>query len=776
MAFDLPQQPLKTSLIQVALKAQVSISTQNLLRCAQQAPAVRGELGLEAVLERLLAGSGCTFRMLDAGSVEIVPIQPPPARAQVAEPVAAPIPSDPLDTVSPIIISATRQPTPADRLAYPVTAVPRASLAGEAIEDAADLALLTPSMTVTNLGPGRDKILLRGLSDGPLTGLTQSMVGLYLDDTRLTYNAPDPDLRMVDVSQVEVLRGPQGALYGAGSLGGVVQVVTAKPSTAERQAWLSTTGGATEGGDPSGNVEGMLNLPISEGSAVRLVGYRDELGGYVDDRALGVQNANRSVQTGWRLSGSLNLPHLWTLSAGLVAQDIETDDSQYVSGGLGAYGRDNRVREPQDNDFRLARVAVGGDLGWAKANWSTALIRHELDSRYDASAAPPVATPGAAITFDDMRAISSLVSEATLVSNPEATRRWLAGLFYSGTRQDSELLLSGANPTVVSFLESRRDRLNEIALFGQASTPLGSRLSLTLGGRVFVLSDRVSSMTSQPISGGGAQFAGGLNHVGLAPKLALAYQFASSSSLYFQAAEGYRSPGFNTTGTVGQVFSPLGGGDPERRYQGDELWSLEAGARLTLLGGRLNLNTAAFQVFWNDIQSDQLLPSGLPYTTNLGRGGNSGVELEGRYRAGALEMAGQLIINSPELESSGAGVSGDRDLALAEVPRASGGVSASYSWSLSAGRSLTLDGRINYVGRSYVVFVGAPPAPMGRFTTGRLAAIFETPRWRATLAVDNPSNSQGNTFSYGNPFTVRTMPQATPLRPRTWSFGVKVSY
>ncbi|MFH7396949.1 TonB-dependent receptor plug domain-containing protein, partial [Pseudomonas syringae group genomosp. 7] len=84
----------------------------------------------------------------------------------------------------------------------------------------ADIGFQVAGLTTTNLGPGRDKILLRGLSDGAFTGQTQSIVALYLDEVPITYNAPDPDLRLADLERVEVMRGPQGTLYGGGTIGG----------------------------------------------------------------------------------------------------------------------------------------------------------------------------------------------------------------------------------------------------------------------------------------------------------------------------------------------------------------------------------------------------------------------------------------------------------------------------------------------------------------------------------------------------------------------------
>src|SRR5205085_621294 len=101
-------------------------------------------------------------------------------------------------------------------------------------------------LTVTNLGPGRNKLFVRGLSDGAASGHAQAMVGLYFDDMRLTYNAPDPDLRLVDIDRVELLRGPQGSLYGSGSLGGVLQVVSNRPNATARSGFVSARAETTD--------------------------------------------------------------------------------------------------------------------------------------------------------------------------------------------------------------------------------------------------------------------------------------------------------------------------------------------------------------------------------------------------------------------------------------------------------------------------------------------------------------------------------------------------
>jgi outer membrane receptor protein involved in Fe transport len=243
-------------------------------------------------------------------------------------------------------------------------------------------------VAVTNLGSGRNKIFLRGLSDGSFTGKTQSTVGLYLDDVPITYNAPDPDLRLADIGRVEVLRGPQGTLYGSGSIGGIVRIVTAKPDFTAPSGSLSAEGMATQRGAPSSGLEGMFNLPLADGhAAIRAVLYGDERGGYINNPVLGLRDVNDSRRAGGRISGLAALPQDWTVEAGITHQVIETADSQYTQGLDGPLTRDASVREPHDNDFSEFGVTASHIGAAVDLKVSSALIDHILDTRYDATGA-----------------------------------------------------------------------------------------------------------------------------------------------------------------------------------------------------------------------------------------------------------------------------------------------------------------------------------------------------------------------------------------------------
>jgi outer membrane receptor protein involved in Fe transport len=722
----------------------------------------------------LLDGTGCTYRMIDPRAVEVVAVvaaTSPPILPR-AQPRPAPNPA--LDEV---LVVATRRPARAENLAYAVSLLDQRTLIQTDVQDVSALAGAAPSMTVTNLGPGRDKILIRGLSDGPLTGRTQATVGVYLDDVRLTYNAPDPDLRLTDMGQIEVLRGPQGALYGAGSLGGVVQLVTVQPMSGQFGGWVSASGGWTRNGDPSNALDGMVNLPLLGGrGALRLVGYREVEGGYIDDAALGLSNVNGMVRAGGRAAASLEIDDHWTIAAGLVGQGINSDDTQYAVAGQPPYTRRNQLREPHDNDFAEANLGLRGDFDSFDARWTTAFVRHRLYSRYDASAAPPVQSPPGPTAFDDEDAIQSVVSEATLSPRPSAPIQWLAGAFYSYTRQDIGLTLTSlAGAPLQLFGEERHDRLDEYALFGEAVLPLTHRVSFTVGGRAFLSDTEVRSGPGLAPAGPDPFF-GHFSHEGFAPKMMLSYQHSPGLLVYAQAAEGYRAGGINTTGVPGQVFSNDGGSEPNRFYQGDELWTLEAGVRASTEDGRIVVRSAIFRSAWSNIQSDQLLPSGLPFTANIGDGRNIGLEFEGRYAAGEFWLRGSFLIDSPELDRANPAFPARPDLGLAGVPGVQANASAHYAWPLAQGRRLELDGRYAYVGASHLTFDAVTSPRMGGYSTSRLATTLTDERWRLTLAAENLADTYANTFAYGNPFTLRTERQITPLRPTTVSLALSVAY
>lgn len=772
LPFAIPAGPLKAAATAFALQGRVSIDLSAAQRCGPS-PGYSGRADPDRVLKALLRGTGCEARLVAPRAYRITLAAPPPPPASVAPVLAEEAQTPPL---SELVIVATRRPALADRLAYSVSALDARAAAARGVHDVADLALTVPSMTVTNLGPGRDKVILRGLSDGPLTGQTQSMVGIYLDDVRLTYNAPDPDLLMVDVGQVEVLRGPQGALYGAGSLGGVLQLTTHRPDPEAFDAWASLSASTTHGGEPGGLASAMINMPLLNGrAAVRLVGYAERQGGYVDDLGQGWSDVNNTRRSGARFSARVELGADWTAETGVTSQWINSKDTQYAERDVGTYARRGRIAEPHDNDFLEVHVGARGGFLGQDAKLTLAAVRHDLSSRYDASAAPPVPVPsGAAVAFDDGDHVGAVVAEASLASRPASRIQWQVGAFLARTRQGRDgLIVLADQPAVPLARETRRDVLGEAALFGEAIGDLGRGWSLTLGGRLFATRSEASSRATS--AGAATLFRDVQNYVGFAPKAVVSFAPSATTLIYVQAAEGYRSGGFNTAVIPTQTFDTAGG-EPQRRYDGDELWSYEAGVKRSWLDGRLRLRTAVFLASWKDIQSDQLLPSGLPYTANLGDGRNIGLEFEGSYVHDGLRLDASFLLNHPELETVNIAFPGRKDLGLAGVPQGSASLAASYERSVGQGWRGSLDARATYVGHSRLSFDSATAPTMGGYVATRLAAGLWSDRLGLGLAVDNLFDSAGDTFAYGNPFKLKRSGQSTPQRPRTVSLEIRVRY
>jgi iron complex outermembrane receptor protein len=767
--FRLPSEPLAAALVRFAVQGGVSVGGLPAPGCVGRSRPVSGAMPPAQALAALLP-PGCGFEQVDARSFRIVsrPLAvavPPPARRPASD-GAAPTRLDEL------VVTAEKRATPISRSATAVSALTGEDITSLGASSYEEVAAQTVSVAVTNLGSGRNKIFVRGLSDGSFTGKTQSTVGLYLNDVPITYNAPDPDLRLADVARVEVLRGPQGTLYGSGSMGGIVRIVTARPDPTGLAAEVSAEGMLTQHGTPSSGVEAMFNAPLAQGrAAIRAVAYSDERGGYIDNPVLRLRDVNYSRRSGGRIAALVDLPGGWALEGGLAHQSIETADSQYTQGLDGPLTRDAAVREPHDNDFSeiSAEATHAGEAVDLKV--STAYIDHDLETRYDATGAFRAAggsrTGGA---FDESKRSRLWVTEGLLSSKAPGRLRWLAGAFVSTTNEtDAAQLVGVTPPEAARWIYRRRDLLSEAAAYGEVAYDLTSRLSVTVGGRWFAT--RVSThagafgLAQSPL----APIRGQLTDQGLAPKLRLSYAAASDMVVYAQMQEGYRAGGFN-------IPAAAGGGAPENvaaRFRPDHLWNYEIGASAPLFDHRLTLRGAIFHADWRGLLTDQRLASGLPMTVNIGDGSNTGVEAEAAWRPDEHFLArANLLLERPRITRASDVFPARRDIGLPGVPYDMGGAFVRYRWRLTPSLRAEVNGQLSYVGRSYLTFDGGSGNRMGGYGSGRVGAALSGEAWRLTAYIDNVTDETGNTFAYGNPFSRARATQATPLRPRTVGLGI----
>jgi iron complex outermembrane receptor protein len=760
-------------LIAFALQADISIG--GVSACVGRSRGLKGTFTIREGLERLTANA-CDFEIVDARTVRIVARQAP-TPAPSPRPAPRPLAQPTIALVSEVLVTATKRLEAANRIPASVSVVGADELDATGSIDASGATRQIAGVTMTNLGAGRDKILLRGLSDGAFTGRTRSTVGTFLDDAPITYNAPDPDLRLADVEAVEVVRGPQGALYGAGSLSGVYRIVTRKPKLGEFEGRISVLGAWTESGSPSRQVEGVLNLPIvGDRIAARLVAYHEVQGGYLDDINLRLTNVDRTNRDGARLAVKAQLSDNWTATLSGAVQRLGSNDTQYVTNSK-SLTRTNRVRENHDNNFVETALTVEGLGDWGRLQSSTAYVRHDFASQYDASAALSLFGDSEADfgVYEEAAKVEMFSQDLVLTSVDTGALRWLVGAYGSfsveKTPSTLDARVTGSTTPRRVYTEFRTDRRAGVALYGKASYDLAPGWTASAGARVFNIDLRTSSDVLVLNPAQSRAFVKKAQFQGWSPELSLQYEFASGDLVYLLGSEGYRSGGFNSGG----LTRP----SPSRSvFQPDRLRNYEAGAKLRLLDRKLDLRTAVFYDLWDDIQTDQYLsPSGLAYTANVGDGRNLGLEIEASWRPSPRwTLQANALFDSPKVTRVNPAFATRVQDCLPGVPDISFGSLTAYERPLTEEMSLLFTVEAGYVGRSRLTFDPALSPVMGGYFTGKLSAQIKTARWRVAAFIENPTNSQGDTFAYGNPFTFGQVRQVTPQRPRTLSLALTAAF
>ena len=762
MRFHVEPQSYPEALLDLAQQANVTLI--GAAACVGRSKdGVMGSFTVEQALARLLGDAPCTWRMIAPGAVEV-------SRHAKAE---APQLSPPV-TVSELLVTATKRVRNPRELAVAITAIPRGGVQATGASDAGEAASQFAGVLATNLGPGRNKLIMRGLSDGAYSGRARSTVATYLDDIPVNYNAPDPDLRLVDVERVEVARGPQGALFGAGSMSGVYRIVSRKPDLEQFSAELRASGAVTKGGEPSTALEGHMNyavLPYMLG--LRLSAYREIQGGYLDDIIQDKSNVDQTERRGARLIATFEPNDAWSVNLTVAGQHLRSDDTHYTAPGMGLK-RAVRTAEPHVNDIELATGTIKRTWGWGELTSSTGYVRHRYGSVYDATPTRTAYTDFAdKSVYGERTRTNLLVQDIVLASRGAGRFQWLAGVYgsYTTVKLTTEYLaqVPFAAPLVHVYGDDRSDFVREGAVYGEASYEFASGWTVAFGGRAFAIDTHTKSdVTSERFEPRSLDRTTTFN--GFSPKLSVQWQFADNNLLYAVVSEGYRAGGVNSGGAkelpvARQTFSP------------DRLVNYETGLKLTALSNRLSVNSAVFYNLWDDIQTDQFRDSGIAYTTNAGDARVMGLETEVSYRA---DNGFSAQLNGRLSRTRTSGVNPDFRPSLVNglpgAPAISGGALLSYQREVFGDWTLRLVGQATYVGHSRVTFDASQPR-MGGYARTRLSAemigVAGGFPVGAQIYVINPLDSFSDTFAFGNPFNPAQVRQVTPQRPVT--IGITLS-
>lgn len=751
---------LDRAVIALARAAGVDIvSTERGLHAVRTAE-LRGTLTVRQALDRLLAGSGFRAVASGPGSYRIVVAPPAPPPRPVARPAAPPPPEPaPAD----IVVTASKQRVPL--LRYPgsltlVSGVPRR--ANGATADLSQIAGQLPILQSTQLGLGRNKVFIRGIADSSFNGTTQSTASVYLDDVQLNASGPDPALRLYDMQAVEILEGPQGTLYGAGAIGGLLRLTTRAPVLDGFAGSASAGTTLTQGGAPGYDVALMANVPLVAGkAALRGVAYQVRDGGYIDAARRRVVDANHSDTTGARLALRVDPGSGWQIDASGAAQRVESADGQYGDVSRSPFAQRNYIAQPFFGRLLFGRVTIAKDWeSGLRLVSATGIADYRTVETFDATGfAAPVSRGAARYDLDNDKLLVS--QELRLSRSLDGGRSWLAGVSLLSDRSilTRSVGLGGAAIDIVGVTNVTRSASG----FGEVTARLWRDLSVTLGGRVTTARvDGEPSSTRRP-----GNYIKGRSTQRFDPTIALSYRIAPELAAFARYQTGFRTGGLAVAQGIGRVAN----------YDPDSIRFAEIGLRRLRSGVRgVSFAISGSTAAWSNIQADLINRRGQPYTTNLGDARIQTVEASFDWTPTTrLTIDGSALYTHNIVYGTIADQSRLNNRRLPQTPpfAAHGGVS--YRW--PEGRvTPRIAASADYVGRSVLGTGDLLDVSQGKYLTIGLTAGL---RWRGIdlgLGVENLTNTASNRFAFGNPFGLPGRNETTPLRPRNVRIGVSTAW
>jgi outer membrane receptor protein involved in Fe transport len=615
------------------------------------------------------------------------------------------------------------------------------------------------TVSSTYLGSGRNKLFIRGIADSSFTGPTQATVGEYLGDLRLSYNAPDPDLRLSDLERVEVLEGPQGTLYGAGSLGGIIRLVPNAPELGVTYGSAIVGGSLTQHGAAGGDANAVLNVPlVGDAAALRVTLDASTMGGYIDKPLLGRKNVNRTNILGGRGTVRVELSPGWTVDVVGLAQRNHALDSQYADRDGPPLTRAAAVPEGSDATYRQGQLVVSGELGGVKLRSTAGVTGQNLTERYDATA------PGGPARLFVQSNRTAMIADETRLWQPLGDRfGWLAGVSYTHNR----MLLRRKLGTVdlQTTTTGVRNTIDELTGYGEASVRITRGLIATAGGRV----------THSRLGGEGEDVAPAIALANLAitarrsetaflPSASLLAEVAPRTSLYMRYQESFRPGGLAIQN------------DFVRRFRSDHAATFEFGARHGRPGsGPFDLAASVSYTRWDHIQADFIDFAGLPSTANIGDGRVWTASLSGGVAlGGGLHVDGGVTFNDSHIDQPILPAFA-RTTQVPNVAGFAGRVGFDYGHAIGDKIDLTAKGWLSYVGRSRLGIGPELGERQGDYLDSGLTARVGRDNYGVSLTVTNIADTKGNRFALGTPFAVGR-DQITPLQPRTVRLGFDASF
>lgn len=727
-----------------------------------------------------------------------------------------------------VIVTATKRAQSLQEVGMSITAISERDIEDMGIDSYLDFAVRVPNLGTAFQSDGRfdaNSPSLRGIF-GSGDKSSSATTGFYIDDVPVTA-ALQP--RVLDLERIEVLRGPQGSLYGARSMGGTIRLITQQPSLDETSGSIHTSVSSVEDGGENYALDGSINMPLVEGKVgLRMAAYYGSISGIYDrvyepnwfnyqtgEIVTGTTPAfatNKDTDDEEYMGGQIALKFMvnddLSITPKYMYQRIEADGLPFAD--VDAENMETRrffdSEEPGEDEWWIASVVVNWSVGAGDITSTTAYYEREtsefeeehtfLDFIYGAAVGIPI-TPLES-TLETTSEYQNFTHETRFTSSSDGPINYTVGLFYGDSefiRGYPPALQPGVNdalnnfigapadivPGDLIFITEQPEQVEELAIFGEVTWDVTEQLALTAGGRWYDTSVSFSSVSDGFANGGPSEFAGKQSESGFNPKIMASFDASDSVNLYASASKGFRIGGVN-----GQISPTLCGDeldrvglDPDslRTYDSDELWSYEVGVKSRLADNRVTLNAAAFFIDWQDSLQVQRLACGFQVDANIGDVESTGFEVE----LSAVPFDGLTIdlgvgyTNTEVASAAGDGFPGyEQGQELHGVPNWTAAGSVQYVFPAFAG----WDGRVrldgNYYGDS-TSFNNGAIVDRDSWQALNLRAGVQKDNWDITAFADNLTDERANLAD--NRSIAAEMPGRPRIvtnRPRT--IGVEARY
>jgi iron complex outermembrane receptor protein len=724
---DIPAQPLAQALEAFARQTGLQLVYVSEVVQTQRSRAVSSGLSASNALGRLLEGTGLQFEYLTSRSVHILaaPVGPPTkAVTQIPE----------REAMQEVIVTAQKRAESLNVVPISANVLTSTEMNAAGMKGISEIAAVTPGVEYdydTQFGPG---ILTRLGIRGIKSDIGTSTTGIYIDDVPIQgrqsgFGNVYPIA--FDLTQVEVLRGPQGTLFGAGAEGGAVRFITTEPSVTELTGQSRAEVSQTEYGGPSFETGAAAGGPIVDGRVGLRISawYRDD-GGYVNrvDPFTGAtveSDANRSWSRALRAAVVFTPTESLRITPSLSYQSEGLHDSPifypYLSNSsAGVFNNGKLLRQPSTDGFTLASLEFEQQFHFAKLTVITSYFDRSAQALFDATNETGISFfggygnplgPGFPASYadavPDMQTLhqSQQSQELRLTSaNSEAPIQWVAGLFYSLARQvhTTDIYEIGA-PENAGYYDNDHTTDTIVAAFTHVDARMSRYWTLSAGVRI----DRTRSEETDYTGGFAYPDLPPITHgityeTPVTPQFSLSYKPNETNFFYATIAKGFRIGGVNTQ------IPPSCQTSAPSSYASDTVWSHEIGAKNRLFDGRLQVAGSIFEIDWSRVQTNFSLDCGFNYVANAGAAKSTGFDLVlGVFPLHALSFNISLgydnVHFTQTILNSAGEVLADRGAVVGGVPSVPspwiGAANLRYEWPIT--REITGSARIDEIVHSH---------------------------------------------------------------------------